>query len=408
MSDITAIESVLGDNSLHGITKRRQIFELLCAKPNRGAGVAADYLAETEDEAGADYVAQYLALIPGAHAEKTRAAERLRQAGVLARAAAWLVPWLPDELLDGFVSDYLAETKPSASPASSVVYSIGLFQPDRLRPYADRLEPHMRRALLSGAPDELADAFLRVWQETHDLSRLEALALIRTDHARERLLAARDTVDEPADWEELMELAGTLPDSGRPSGFRPAHMAFIVEKGEGPHVVGGPFQGDVPVCLECEEPAERVLELAAASLPFGLKNDASFFWYACECEATDSTTVRITPDGGTHVYFGPAAPASENGGLVPGGERALVIEEHPNQVGISDEAMAGNSQHQVGGLPQWVTVDRHPRCPECGTYMPFLASIGGDLTPFGELGFEGCLYGFWCDDCCVSSTKYQS
>lgn len=200
----------------------------------------------------------------------------------------------------------------------------GLFHPQLLRPYGNRLEPLMVRALLSGGPDELADAFLEHWEQTHTLPSLEALALIRTDHARELVRSARDTVDEPSDWYLLMQLAGTLPDSGRPSGFWPACMGFIADRQQSPHTVGG------------------------------------------------------------------------------------LLELHPNQTGISDESTDESNQHQVGGLPNWITVDRHPRCPECGNSMPFLASIGGNLTPFGNLAFDGTLYCFWCDDCCVSSTKYQT
>ncbi|PSR68625.1 hypothetical protein C8258_08955 [Nocardia sp. MDA0666] len=407
MSEMSAIESVLEEDSLPGRVKRQRIFDLLNVRPHLGAEVAARYLAETENEAGADYVAQYLALIPGMTAEKTRAAERLRRSQALTGAASWLVPWLPDDLLDAFITDYLTASEPSESPARSVVYCIGLFHPQLLRPYGNRLEPLMVRALLSGGPDELADAFLELWEQTHTLPKLEALALIRTDHARELVRSARDTVDEPSDWTLLMQLAGTLPDTGQPSGFWPACMGFIADRQQSPHTVGGLFHGEVPVCLACGTPAEQVLKLAADSLPFALKNDPSFFWYTCGCYSLESTTLRITPEG-THVYYGPSAPATDSTAMVPGGERSLVLEHHPNQTGISDESTDESNQHQVGGLPNWITVDRHPRCPECGNYMPFLASIGGNLTPFGNLAFDGTLYGFWCDDCCVSSTKYQS
>jgi hypothetical protein len=202
MGDVQAIEPVLRDGSLGGTGQRDRIFELL----------------------------------PGAEAEKIQAAERLRRAGELVRAVSWLVQWLPDQLLDGFIADYLAEPEPSSSQLGNVVYSIALFRPQLLRPYADRLEQHVQRALLSGAPNELVDAFLDVWHQTHDLAQLEALALIRTDHAREQLRSA----------------------------------------------------------------------------------------------------------------------------------------------------------------------------PECNRSMPFLVSLTGDLTPYGLLSLDGSLYGFWCDDCCVSSLTYQT
>jgi len=39
--------------------------------------------------------------------------------------------------------------------------------------------------------------------------------------------------------------------------------------------------------------------------------------------------------------------------------------------------------------------------------MMSLASIDSGLTPFGRLGFEGILYGFWCDACAISETRRQ-
>ncbi|MGV9408963.1 hypothetical protein ACWDOP_03530 [Nocardia sp. NPDC003693] len=401
------IESVLAADSLPGRGKRQRIFDLLSVQPRLGADAAVRYLAETENEDGASYVAQYLALIPGMAAEKTRAAVHLRRSPALAREASWLVPWLPEDLLNAFITDYLTAAELGESADDAVVYCIGLYHPQLVRPHASRLNSHLLRALLSGAPDELADAFLEVWYQTNDFSRLEALALIRTDHARALVRSAHGPAERFGDWETFMELAGTLPDSGKPSGFWPASMGFIADKQQSPHTVGGRFHGEVPICFGCHAPAERILQLAAHSLPFPMKNDPSFFWYACDCDTMYSTTLRITPEG-THVYFGPSAPSSGSTGMVPGGERSLVLEHHPNQIGISDESTDESSQHQVGGLPHWITVDRHPRCPECGDYMPFLASIGGNLTPFGYLPFDGTLYCFWCDDCCVSSTNYQS
>jgi hypothetical protein len=264
IGDVQAIEAGLHDTSIGGLVKRAGIFELLSEEPDRGAKVAADYLLATDDQAGAGYVAQYLELIPGEHVEKTRAAERLLQAGgELARTVSWLVPWLPDELLDKVITDLLAEPEPATSPLGDVVYCIALFRPQLVRPHGDRLQNDVQRALLSGAPDELVDAFVGAWHQTSDLAQLEALALIRTDYAREQLRAVRHTVEDPADWDVLMQLAGTLADSGRPAGFRPASIAFVVGKGETRHVLGGMVHGEVPLCFDCELPAERLLRLAA-------------------------------------------------------------------------------------------------------------------------------------------------
>jgi hypothetical protein len=406
MSGVDPIDQIVNDETLSGIEQRQRIFDFLVAQPDRGVAAATDHLLATADERSADYVAQYLEMTPGARAEKQQAAERLRGHQELVRSAARLVPWLSDHLLHAFVTDYLAAGNPK-SPVADVLFTIGIYRPDILRPYADRLDATVQRSLLSGAPDELADAFLEKWRADRDLSLLEALALMRTERAVHHIAAVREELADDSVWEVLLTLAGRLPDSGRSSGYGPAYMGFVVEGQAGPHVLGGTCHGGVPICPECEAPAEPLLTLRAGALDTDIENDATFFWYSCDCEALDSITVKIGPEGLT-VYYGPEGPASEESVLVPGGEKSLVLEKHPNQVGVSEEALPGESLHQVGGLPRWVEIDRHPRCPSCGDMMPFLAAVGGGPTPYGDLGFEGYLYGFWCDRCRVSSTKFQS
>lgn len=48
-----------------------------------------------------------------------------------------------------------------------------------------------------------------------------------------------------------------------------------------------------------------------------------------------------------------------------------------------------------------------PHCPGCSQPMMFVASIDSGPTPFGSLGFQGILYGFWCDGCAISTTRRQ-
>jgi len=75
--------------------------------------------------------------------------------------------------------------------------------------------------------------------------------------------------------------------------------------------------GDVPICPVCDAPAERVLTLDAGSLPFRLRQNPSFFWYTCDCDALDFTTVQVRPDG-LRVFFSPQGGPSLGGRLVPG------------------------------------------------------------------------------------------
>jgi hypothetical protein len=251
----------------------------------------------------------------------------------------------------------------------------------------------------------LADAFLQAWKETGDLDELHALALIRTNHAAELIESLRDELEEPEDWAALVGLAGRLPEGGS-SGYRPSYLGFVTDRRETPHTMGGSYDGIVPLCPQCQSPAGRVLTVAADATPFGLSADPSFFWYSCDCFAMDSTTVRLDANGNS-VYFGPGGPAAGDCELIPG-ERSLTTEPHPNQTGVSLEAVPGQFMHQLGGLPRWVDADLHPVCPECGNSMPFLASIDSGHTPFGRIGFDGTLFCFWCDKCQVSSTTYQS
>jgi hypothetical protein len=400
------VEAIATDTSATVAERSQRIAELFAQQGSQGPGLAAECLLRTADEAVAEYVAAYLELTPGAREAKTRAAERLRRAGPLVRSAARLVPWLPESLLNAFVDDYLAAPDPK-SPLASVVFNIGVYRPDRLRPHAHRIEdPSLSHSLLSGAPDEVAEAWLDRWRRSHDLGFLDALALIRTPHAADLIASVRDEVDDPEDWEWLMPLAGRLPDSGADAGFRPAYLGFVADRGVSPHVMGGRYDADVPLCVDCGAPADRVLTLSAAELEHRLSHDPSFFWFSCSCDEVDILTVRVTP-GGAHVYFNPQGPAATVSRAVPG-ERSMVLEPHPNQTGVSRPAITGRGRHQVGGLPWWPSPETHPICPGCGNFMPFLAAIDSGPTPFAPMGFIGSLFGFWCEPCSVSTTRLQA
>ncbi|MFE6036921.1 hypothetical protein [Streptomyces sp. NPDC056452] len=405
MTPTEVIERIVLDPDLSVPEKDERIIAFLAQSVGKGVAAAVQCLSETSDKRVSEFVAAYLEMIPGARPEKKRVAERLRGAGPLAQSAARLVPWLPGSLVDAFIQDYLAAPDPD-SPLGSVLLAIGIYYPESLRPHADRIDsPFIRRSLLSGAPDSLADALLGQWQQDRDIDELHSLALIRTRHAADLIESVRDDIDDPEDWEWLMPLAGRLPDSGEDSGFRPSFMGFVADEGESSHVMGGTYPGDVPLCADCRAPAERVLTLSANALPHNLSQDPTFFWFSCDCEEVDRIVVRFNPDG-TKVYFGPQGPAGKGSRIIPG-KRSMVLETHPNQAGVSLMAIAGRSQHQVGGLPRWPSPELHPICPECGNFMPFLAAIDSGPTPYGPMGFEGLLFGFWCDGCSVSTTQIQ-
>ncbi|SDZ25598.1 hypothetical protein SAMN05216215_105451 [Saccharopolyspora shandongensis] len=399
------IERIALDPVLSVPEKDERIIAFLAQSDDRGVPAAVECLMTTSDRRVSEYVAAYLGLIHGAREEKARVAERLRGAGEVAASAARLVPWMPDSLIDAFIQDHLAAADPE-SPVSSVVFAIAMHRPERLRPYADQVESAaMKRSLLSGAPDEFADSLLERWRAEHDLNDLWTLALIRTSHAADLIESVMNEVADPNDWDWLMPLAGRLPDTRKPAGFPPAFLGFVADAGESAHVMGGDPGGDVPLCADCRAPAERILTLSAEAMPNVLSRDPSFYWFTCECAEVDRITVRFT-SAGTEVYFNPQGPSSGESRLIPG-ERSLVLEPHPNQHGVSLPAFP-RTQHQVGGLPRWPSPETHPICPVCGNYMPFLMAIEGGSTPFGRMGFEELLFGFWCDSCAVSSTQTQN
>lgn len=404
------VSAIAMDSSIPDEEKKERIIGTLSRLPERGVPEAIHHLMVAQDGRVTEYAAIYLELIPDAHEEKTRAAEHLRDSGDLVRSAARLVRWLPGNLLDQFVADYAADPKPGSS-LSSVLFCIAIYYPDRVRPIADLISSKLiRRSLLSGAPDELVDALLARWHDEDQWNDLDAVARIRTRRAVEAIQSVRDELEDRQDWEELIALAGRLPDSERSAGYHPSFMGFVTDAKASPHTMGGTFPGPVPICIECQAPAERVLTLAAGELPMELSCDPSFFWYSCDCSALEAVTVQIQDGGNLRTFYGPQEvpePSAEPTETLIPGLRSLTLERHPNQTGESLRAYAGGSRHQVGGLPTWIEPEPHPYCPECRTAMPFLASLDSGPTPFGPMGFDGKLFGFWCDGCRISVTQQQ-
>lgn len=409
MSTSQIVAGIAGDQSLSVRDRVDKIASELSHSVDRGLGAAVDCLLETEDERISGFAAQYLALLPGAASEKGRVAQRLRSSGLpIVRSAARLVPWLADDVLSDFVDDYRRNPE-KGSPLSSVVFNVAAYAPEFLRSFADRIENRsIHRGLLSGAPDELVDAFLEKWRNeggAEDTGLLESLALIRTGHAAAAIASVQDEIADSHEGERLLALSGRLPGGDRSAGFLPASMGSITGEGESPHVMGGALGNSMPICLSCSAATERVLTLSASDLPFELSVDPSLFWYTCDCGIMDSVTVRLTSEG-FEVYHGEQGKSEPERRIVPG-DLSLTLEPHRNQLGISMRATAGQSRHQVGGLPQWIRIEAHPHCPECGMSMPFLASVDSGPTPYGHMGFNGTLYGFWCDGCQVSVTEFQ-
>lgn len=162
-------------------------------------------------------------------------------------------------------------------------------------------------------------ALVARWHQEGDAALLEGdedlvdeIARVRTDRAAEALVGLRDMVEDRQRWEAAIAMAGRLPDGER-SSYGPSFMGFLVERESGPHLMGGAFAGDVPLCPVCNTPSERVLTLAAGSVPFALSRDPSFIWYVCGCNALDVTSVQLRDDG-QRVFYGPAGDRAKAAG----------------------------------------------------------------------------------------------
>ena len=402
---MTSIEALATHPAWSVPQKSERVTSALHALADHGVAQAVETLRTTTDPRVAAFVADYLALLSDRQAEKNAAAERLRSVPALAGAAARLVPWLAPELLRKFVDDYRAAPD-KRSPLYSVMFEIAMFHPAMLRPHADLFDsPSIRRGLLSGGPDGAIDEYLARWRAEKDFEALDAIARFRIPKAADVLHGLRDEIDDRSRWECWLEMAGRLP-NGSPATVTPSFLGFVVEDGKTPHRMGGTVAGQVPLCPVCSKPAERALTLAAGALPYGLSADPSFFWYSCNCNALDFTTVQERPDG-RRIFFNPGGTADE-GGHVIAAACSLELEPHPNQVGVSIDGTGGFARHQVGGHPAWIKPRALPYCPVCQVPMRFLASVDSGMTPFGPTGFTGTLFGFWCEPCAVTTTLRQA
>lgn len=206
-----------------------------------------------------------------------------------------MVPWLPDDLLDGFVADYLAIGDPTTQ-MSSVIYSMGVHTPERLRPFQDQIKAdRVLLALVSGAPDETVDELTTAWRSDGDLELLFELALVRTDYALARVRSLRQELDQSL-WEMLVTLAGGLPHREGMASYQPVFLGFAAPAGESPHVVGGSAVGEVPICPICSVPTAPLLELKADALPYGLAHETASGVTTARCRArrfrTESRTAN--------------------------------------------------------------------------------------------------------------------
>lgn len=404
----SSIAAFLGDRSLPVSEKEIRTVAWLGSRPGQGISEIEELIRGTDDPAVASFAANYLALLPDHPCEKRQLVEFvLDRKRHLMIAIANLVKDMPADVVDRLIAEYLRE--PSSSDLYSLVFEVALYFPARLRREVDRI-PHgrIRGALLAGGPATWVGERVERYRRDHDPAHLRSLSRFRTDEALTAMLALQREV--PEDQREFLdaciESSGVFPDTREASVYFRAFRGFVVTRGRSPHHMGPGFDFAVPRCAICDTPAARVLTVRAGSEAFELTAgiDPSFFWY--ECAHPPGFVYAHVTEAGVEGIMTPMTDRPVDSGLVPDAP-ALLLQEHSNQSGRALEAIPGFANHQVGGYPPWIRIERFPRCPYCGRGMRFLASIDSGMTPFGRMGFAGILYGFWCAPCAVSATYAQ-
>jgi hypothetical protein len=402
------ITDILNDSSLTVDEKVEKTTEILSSFPDKGVAETLQFIFNTDDPAAATYPANYLALLPNVKREKQQVVEYLLNNKHLIIAAANLVKYMPDELVNKLINEYFKD--PSPSEFYNIIFEVAQFFPEKLHEFASQIEDeYLKESILPGGPDSWVEDLVKKYRQDQNPEHLKTLAWFRTDKALDALLTLARTVPEEylKNVYAYIESSGVFPDTRFASVYFKNYHGFVVSRDESPHHMGGNFPHPVPKCPVTDKPADRILTLDVSQLDLDLESgyNPSFFWYESGY-SPGCIYVQFTEDG-IKGLITPMTDGEVGTDLIPG-ELALKLEEYPMKYGRAGAATAGYSNHQVGGYPSWIKFERFPRCPICSKGMKFLVSIDSGMTPFGKLGFDGILYGFWCDPCAVSCTYQQT
>jgi hypothetical protein len=403
------LTEILNNSSLTVDEKVEKTAEKLITTPDKGVSESIEFILNTDEPASATYPANYLALLPNLRSEKRQVVEHiLNNKKQLMVAATNLVKDMPNDVVQRLIDEYFKNT--SSSDMYSIIFEVAQYFPEQLRKYATDIEDeYIREAILPGGPDSWVDDLVNQYREDEEPEHLQALAWFRTNKALDTLLTLAPKVSEE-DQENIyayLENSGVFPDTRLASIYFKNYRGYVVSRDQSPHYMGGSFPYPVPKCPFTDTPANRILTLDISQLDLGLESgyNPTFFWYEGS-HPPDCIYVQFTEDG-IKGLMTPMTDGTVGTNLIPG-ELALKLEEYPRKHGRGGAASPGFSNHQVGGYPSLIRFERFPRCPVCGQGMRFLMSIDSGMTPFGRLGFNGILYGFWCDSCAVSCTYRQS
>jgi hypothetical protein len=404
---MTGLREAAGDRALDPAERVARIAAYLRSKPDGGIEELVELFIAADDADDARPYADCLGLLPGLRPHK----DRVVRYALDERRDKLAVVTLPlksvsEEVVVDVVEAYL--DAPEDDGLADLAYEVGLYFPYLLRPHRDRIDDQLlSMALLAGAENDITEQLEAAYRDDLDPETLRKLAVIRTDRARAALIALRDEAPEHEidTFDLYLEVAGVSPDTREPSVYPKTFDCYVVAREDSPHHMGEGWEGPRPACPVCSTPSTRLVSLAADHLPFELSADPSFFWFSCECGALDATVVHFTP-AGVEGLMTPMTDGQPEHPIVPGAT-SLHLERHPNQHGYAIEVTGGFGSHQVGGYTPWRDLARHPHCPLCAKAMRFLVAIDSGPTPFGPMGFDGLLYGFWCDRDAVSCTIQQ-
>jgi hypothetical protein len=404
---VSDLAGIARDDNLDSEEKIVRVAELLWPKEGHGVAEAADFFVAEQDVEAARAAADYAGLVPDAAEEKERIVHHALDDRPDKRdAAVRPLRSVSESTVDAAIGAYLEVPDDTAN--FDMAYEAGLYFPERLRAQRERVDDDLlSKLMLPGAGDDLVTRLADAYRKSHSKEGLRDLARVRTDGALEALIGLQADAPE-SDRETLelcLEVCGVFPDTREASVYPEASRGYVVEREASPHHMGAGYEGPRPQCPMCSTPTTRVLSLRGAELPFELAGDPSFFWFSCECEALSYLYVHATDSGleGLMVEMTEDAPDAP---IVPDAP-SLLLEPHPNQCGFGDSAPWGFGNHQVGGYTPWIELDRHPACPLCSQSMRFLAAVDSGATPFGRAGFDGMLYGFWCEADRVACTMQQ-
>jgi hypothetical protein len=119
-------------------------------------------------------------------------------------------------------------------------------------------------------------------------------------------------------------------------------------------------------------------------------------------------------DGVPHCMNGDAGSATPEYTEGPLKQVSVTLAPTPVRWRRQDWAASNARQNlnKIGGFPSWIQGAQYPECPECSRTMRFALQLDSELAMEDGTswlwGSGGMCYAFWCSDCSISATLWQS